>query len=39
MKLAWLCYREDEAVIIEFVQPERWRFDRIVQIVYAEIEE
>lgn len=39
MKLAWICY--DDAiypqVIIVFCDPERWRYNRIVPIVYAEI--
>jgi hypothetical protein len=40
MKIAWLCYDDDleyPGVKILFVEPEPWRYKRIVQIVYAEI--
>lgn len=39
MKIAWLCYRENDDIVIMFDQPEDWYYDRIVQIVYAEIVE
>jgi hypothetical protein len=42
MKLAWLCYDNDEnypQVIIVFSEPSRWRYSKVVPIVYAEIEE
>lgn len=39
MKLAWICYSEYGDVTICFSEPERWQFERIVPIVYAEIVE
>lgn len=42
MKLAWICYDDDAIfpqVIIVFSEPERWRYNRVVPIVYAEIVE
>jgi hypothetical protein len=43
MKLAWICYThghedDDEAVIL-FYEPESYRYDKVVPIVYAEIVE
>jgi len=47
MKLAWLCYhlienagelKYDEPVIL-FYEPDRYRYDKVVPIVYAEIVE
>lgn len=42
MKLAWLCYTHSwheasRGVVIEFTEPESWRYFKIVPIVYAEI--
>lgn len=40
MKLAWICYVDDPEfpeVEIRFEEPERWRYCRVVPIVYAEI--
>lgn len=40
MKLAWLCYNDDEdypKVTIKFEEPEDWRYDRVVLIAYTEI--
>ena len=40
MKLAWLCYDDDDyypRVIIRFEEPESWEYKRVVQIVYTEI--
>ena len=42
MKLAWICYDDDEdypQVFIKFTEPESYMYSRIVPIVYAEIEE
>lgn len=42
MKLAWICYDDDEEypqVFIKFEEPESYLYNRIVPIVYAEIEE
>jgi hypothetical protein len=39
MKLAWICYNEYGDVTIRFYEPERWQYNRIVPIVYAEIKE
>ena len=36
MKLAWICYNGNDVTIL-FSEPEHWRFDRIIPIVYAEI--
>jgi hypothetical protein len=41
MKLAWLCYTDDEEypeVEILFQEPEDWKYSRVVPIVYAEIQ-
>ena len=43
MKLAWLCYLYDEeddilGPEIRFVEPERWRYRKVVPIVYAVLE-
>lgn len=40
MKLAWLCYDDDEEypqVFIVFTEPEPYHYSRIVAIVYQEI--
>ena len=40
MKLAWICYDDDEEypqVYIKFEEPESYLYNRIVPIVYAEI--
>lgn len=44
MKIAWLCYthtsiylEEEQEVVIEFKEPESWKYAKIVPIVYAEI--
>lgn len=40
MRLAWICYDDDSIypiATIVFVEPERWRYSRVVPIVYAEI--
>lgn len=42
MKLAWLCYYyedDNDTVEIVFTEPERYRWHKIVPIVYAEIVE
>ena len=42
MKLAWICYDDNEIdpqMFVVFTEPERWRYSRVVPIVYAEIEE
>ena len=47
MKLAWLCYMYQDGSsnkdygtpVILFYEPERYRYDKVVPIVYAEIEE
>ena len=42
MKLAWLCYTDDPdylEVLVKFERPDCWRYSKVVQIVYAEIEE
>jgi hypothetical protein len=45
MKLAWLCYprkyeddEEEEEPIIKFEEPGRHFYERVVMIVYAEVE-
>ena len=41
MKLAWICYSDDEenfAPSLVFVEPERWQYHRVVPIVYAVLE-
>ena len=43
MKLAWLCYLYDEeddilGPEIRFVEPERWRYRKVVPIVYSILE-
>jgi hypothetical protein len=39
VKLAWLCYDEsDLQPEIRFEEPERWRYRKIVPIVYAVLE-
>jgi len=42
MKLAWLCYvktydLEDQEIVIVFEEPSKWRYSKVVPIVYAEI--
>ena len=40
MRLAWICYDEDRIVpqvFVVFEEPERWRYSKVVPIVYAEI--
>jgi hypothetical protein len=47
MKLAWLCYEYDfdlsastyKDPVILFHEPERYRYDKVIPIVYAEIVE
>lgn len=42
MKLAWMCYNDDPEypeVKIVFTEPEHYMHDRVVAIVYTEIEE
>jgi hypothetical protein len=46
MKLAWLCYRwklDDTDTLLDaiilFKEPERYEYERVVPIVYAEIVE
>lgn len=47
MKLAWLCYIDEyedngfhrKEIIIVFKEPESWKYDKIIPIVYAEIKE
>ncbi len=42
MKLAWICYNDDPdypEVKIVFEEPSRYSYSRVVQIVYAEIEQ
>jgi len=43
MKLAWICYKEDDDEwahpVIRFVEPERWVYRKVVPIVYAILEE
>jgi hypothetical protein len=42
MKLAWICYEYDngdEMVNIVFIEPDRYRWHKVVPIVYAEIVE
>jgi hypothetical protein len=42
MKLAWLCYDDDEEypeVVIRFEEPESYQYNRIIPIVYEEIKE
>ena len=40
VKLAWLCWDEDDVhPTIWFTEPESWRFSKIVQIVYFEVEQ
>ena len=44
MKLAWLCYLhwydkdEDHMPVILFEEPERWKYQKIIPIVYAILE-
>lgn len=39
MKLAWFCYCVDGTVEVLFEEPVRWNnYDRVVQVVYAEVE-
>jgi hypothetical protein len=46
MKLAWLCYprkyeddeEEEPEPIIKFEEPVRYFYERVVMIVYAEVE-
>jgi len=41
MKLAWICYNDDQdypEVKIVFEKPESWQYSKIVPIVYAEIQ-
>ena len=43
MKLAWICitkYEEEfeNEVELKFEEPERWKYDEIIPIVYAELE-
>jgi len=39
MKLAWLCYTYDDEqeIIIVFEEPAKWKYSKVVPIVYAEI--
>jgi hypothetical protein len=43
MKLAWLCwssngwYLNEEGPVILFEEPDTWKYEKIVPIVYAEI--
>jgi hypothetical protein len=46
MKLAWICYEYDDdfpdgydstRAIIIFDEPSKWKYAKIIQIVYAEI--
>tara|TARA_R110000782_G_scaffold256772_1_gene345912 strand:+ start:553 stop:672 length:120 start_codon:yes stop_codon:yes gene_type:complete len=37
MKQAWLCYNNDEDVVIHFQEPCPYLYGRIVKIVYMEI--
>ena len=47
MKLAWLCYDYEDRCypynykdpVILFYEPDRYRYDKVVPIVYAEIVE
>lgn len=45
MKLAWLCYTkcfydgDEPEIIVVFKEPESWKYDKIIPIVYAEIKE
>jgi hypothetical protein len=43
MKLAWLCYNNDDEghllVKIVFEEPDYWKYNRVARIVYAEIVE
>ena len=42
MKLAWLCYThtyedDEQEIIIVFEEPAKWKYSKVVPIVYAEI--
>lgn len=43
MKLAWICYThrvyddDEQEIIILLKKPEKWKYSKIVPIVYAEI--
>ena len=37
MKRAWLCYSDDDDVVIHFEEPCRYKYGQIVEIVYMEI--
>jgi hypothetical protein len=41
MKLAWLCYpyEDNQEVEIAFEQPPKWKYSKVVHIVYAEIQD
>jgi len=38
MKLAWICYDSSGDKIIMFYEPDDYLFEKIVPIVYSEIE-
>lgn len=38
MKLAWLTWDEDGWVQIHFSEPPEWKYDKIIQIAYAEVQ-
>jgi hypothetical protein len=46
MKLAWLCYNhqlededdDEQEPVIRFTEPSRYRYARVVMIVYATVE-
>ena len=42
MKLAWICYREDDdeytPPVILFEEPVRWMYSKVIPIVYAILE-